>query len=130
MSGQKAVSRPLSDDVPTDLDIGSLLFFHYPGCWNHVLADHALSFRVLPIGPGLTQVTTKWLVHKDAVEGVDYDLKTMTEVWTATNDQDRRIVEENQIGVSSPAYRPGPYCALHESGVIQFLDWYAGAAAG
>ncbi len=130
MSGQKAVSRPLSDDVPTDLDIGALLFFHYPGCWNHVLADHALSFRVLPICPGLTQVTTKWLVHKDAVEGVDYDLGTLTEVWTATNDQDRRIVEENQIGVSSPAYRPGPYCQLHESGVIQFLDWYAGAALG
>ena len=128
MSGRRALQRPLSDDVPDDLDIGSLLFFHYPGSWNHVLSDHALSFRVLPVAPGLTQVTTKWLVHKDAVEGVDYDLNELTQVWIATNDQDRRIVEENQIGVASPAYRPGPYSAIHESGVIQFLDWYEGAA--
>ena len=45
----------------------------------------------------------------------------------ATNDQDRRIVEENQVGVSSPAFEPGPYNRLHEGGVIQFVDWYAGA---
>jgi Rieske 2Fe-2S family protein len=83
---------------------------------------------VLPAGPGLTQVTTKWLVHRDAVEGVDYDIEEMTKVWTATNSQDQRIVEENQLGVSSPAFRPGPYSELHESGVLQFLDWYAGAA--
>jgi len=129
MSGKPAVRRPLSDDVPIDLDIGSLLFFHYPGCWNHILHDHALSFRVLPAGPGLTQVTTKWLVHRDAVEGVDYDIDEMTAVWTATNSQDQRIVEENQLGVSSPVFKPGPYSELHEGGVLQFLDWYSGAVA-
>jgi Rieske 2Fe-2S family protein len=129
MSGKPAVRRPLSDEVPPDLYIGALLFFHYPGCWNHVLADHALSFRVLPAGPGLTQVTTKWLVHRDAVEGVDYDLEDLTKVWIATNSQDQRIVEENQFGVSSPVFRPGPYSELHEGGVMQFLDWYGGAVA-
>ncbi len=129
LSGGPAVRRPLSDHVPTDLYIGALLFFHYPGCWNHILADHALSFRVLPAGPGLTQVTTKWLVHRDAVEGVDYDLEELTRVWIATNSQDQRIVEENQLGVSSPAFRPGPYSPVHEGGLLQFLDWYAGAAA-
>ena len=70
-------------------------------------------------------MTTKWLVHKDAVEGVDYDLDELTHVWTETNDQDRRIVEENAFGIRSPAYEPGPYSELHEGGVIQFVDWYA-----
>ena len=102
-----------------------MLLFHYPTTWNHVLGDHAISFRVLPIGPMETQLTTKWLVHRDAVEGVDYDLKTLTEVWLATNDQDRRIVEENQVGIRSPAYEPGPYSPVHEGGVSQFVDWYA-----
>ena len=126
LKGEPAVLRPLSDAIPAELDIGALLFFHYPGAWNHIMADHALSFRVLPVAPGVTQVTTKWLVHKEAVEGVDYDLDELTRVWIATNDQDRRIVEENQIGVSSPAYQPGPYSALHVGGVMQFLDWYQG----
>ncbi len=72
-------------------------------------------------------MTTKWLVHEDAVEGVDYDLDELTEVWLATNDQDRRVVEENQRGILSPAYEPGPYSVEHESGVMQFVDWYLGA---
>jgi Rieske 2Fe-2S family protein len=83
----------------------------------------------LPIGRNETAVTTKWLVHKDAVEGVDYDLDTLTHVWTQTNDQDRRIVEENALGIRSPAYAPGPYSSLNEGGVIQFVDWYARAIA-
>jgi Rieske 2Fe-2S family protein len=123
MDGTAAVSRPLSDRV-TEKNTGTLLLFHYPSTWNHVLADHAITFRMLPISPSETLLTTKWLVHKDAVEGVDYDLKKMTEVWLATNDADRRICQENQIGVASPAYDPAPYSAIHEGGVTQFVNWY------
>ncbi len=126
MSGQAAVRRPLSDDVTED-KIGTLLLFHYPTTWNHILGDHALSFRVLPLGPTETQVTTKWIVHKDAVEGVDYTIEELTKVWANTNDQDRRIVEENQRGVNSPAFEPGPYSPVHEPSVMQFIDWYEGA---
>lgn len=122
LDGKPAVARNLAD-FPSQ-DLGSMLLFHFPNTWNHLLADHALSFRVLPISPTQTQVTTKWLVHKDAVEGIDYDLKRMTEVWLATNDQDRKIVEDNQKGILSPAYEPGPYSPLHEGGVIQFIKWY------
>jgi Rieske 2Fe-2S family protein len=123
MDGRSAVTKPLSNAV-TASTIGSMLLFHYPSTWNHVLVDHAVTFRVLPLSPTETQLTTKWLVHKDAVEGVDYDLKRLTEVWIATNDQDRSIVEGNQLGISSPAYEPGPYCPDHEAGVMQFVDWY------
>ncbi len=123
MSGNAAVRRPLADSV-TEKDIGTLLLFHYPTTWNHVMADHAISFRVLPLGPMQTQVTTKWLVHRDAKEGEDYDLEEMTKVWLATNDEDRRVCQENQIGVASPAYEPAPYSAVHEGGAAQFVDWY------
>src|SRR6202048_592028 len=80
MSGQAAVRRPLADSV-TEPDIGTLLMFHFPTSWNHVLADQAISFRVLPISPTQTQLTTKWLVHRDAVEGVDYDVNELTRGW-------------------------------------------------
>jgi Rieske 2Fe-2S family protein len=123
MDGKAAVSRPLTDSV-TEPDIGTLLLFHFPTTWNHVMADHATTFRLLPLTPTTTQLTTKWLVHKDAVEGVDYDLKRLTEVWIATNDEDRRVCQENQIGVNSPAYDPAPYSPVHEDGVTQFVDWY------
>ena len=123
LSGRAAVARALSDSV-TEPRIGSLLLFHYPSIWNHVLGDHAVSFQVLPIGPMQTQVRTKWLVHKEAVEGKDYTVEDLSHVWLATNREDQRVVEENQIGIRSPAYEPGPYAPAQEDGVTQFVDWY------
>ncbi|MEM9221201.1 MAG: aromatic ring-hydroxylating dioxygenase subunit alpha [Pseudomonadota bacterium] len=104
---------------------GALLKFKYPGTWDHFLSDHSVVFRVTPKSPMETEVTTKWLVHKDAVEGVDYDLKRLNEVWVNTNDEDREVVENNQRGILSPAYEPGPYSPIHEGGNSQFVDWYA-----
>lgn len=104
---------------------GTLLKYHYPSTWNHFLPDHAVVFRVTPLTATTTEVTTKWLVHKDAVESRDYDTKRLSEVWNATNDEDRRVVEDNQQGILSPAYVPGPYSSIHETGVIQFVEWYA-----
>lgn len=131
MDGKAAA--PMIPGMPF-ANAGSLLFFHYPNTWNHFLSDHVLNFRVLPISATETEVTTTWLVHRDAVEGRDYDLNRLTEVWLATNDEDRRVVEENQAGINSPAYEPGPYSEKQESGVRQFIDWYVrrltGALAG
>jgi Rieske 2Fe-2S family protein len=123
MDGKPAVRRPLSDAV-TDSNVGALLLYHFPSTWNHVLGDHAVSFRVLPLSPVETQLTTKWLVHKDAVEGVDYDVGKLTEVWLATNNEDRRVCQENQLGVNSPIYEAAPYSPVHEVGVMQFVSWY------
>jgi glycine betaine catabolism A len=126
MSGDPAVSKRLGVAPETD-NCGDVLLYHYPSTWNHVTADHALSFRCLPLSATETALTTKWLVPKDAVEGQDYDLKTLTEVWTATNAQDQALVERNAAGIRSPAYEPGPYSPVHETGVIQFVDWYCGS---
>ncbi|MEE4138525.1 aromatic ring-hydroxylating dioxygenase subunit alpha [Pseudomonas viridiflava] len=122
MDGKPAVNGRL--DNSGEADIGALLYFNYPSTWNHFLGDHALSFRVLPLGPNETLVTTKWIVKKTAQEGVDYDLARLTKVWLATNDQDRTLVEGAQVGVNSPAYEPGPFSSKAENGVCQFDDWY------
>lgn len=108
----------------TDRELGSVRMLSLPNSWNHLQSDHALAFRVLPVGPQETLVTTKWLVHKDAVEGKDYDLEKMTRVWIATNDQDRKLAEDNQAGINSKAYQPGPYSERIEFGVRNFIDWY------
>ena len=128
MSTKAAVARRMGS-IPWN-DAGSLMYYHFPSSWTHFLPDHAIVFRVMPVGPMRTQVTTNWLVHKDAVEGVDYDVQKLTEVWLATNDEDRRVVEENQKGILSPAYEPGPYSPSQEEGVIHFTDWYCNTIAG
>jgi Rieske 2Fe-2S family protein len=55
---------------------------------------------------------------------VDYDPANLLAVWQATNRQDAGLVEITQAGVSSPAYRPGPYSPHTEGLVEEFTAWY------
>jgi Rieske 2Fe-2S family protein len=105
-------------------DIGSLRWAIEPHAFCHAYGDHVFMFCAYPTGPNETLVVAKWLVHKDAVEGVDYDIEHLKALWTITNLQDRDLVENNQRGVNSPGYRPGPYSQDAEILVVEFVDWY------
>jgi Rieske 2Fe-2S family protein len=111
-------------------DIGSLRWSVEPHAFAHATADQVLLFYAMPTASNETVVTAKWLVHKDAVEGVDYDVAHLTDLWTRTNLQDRDLVENNQLGVNSPGYRPGPYSPDAEALAIRFVDWYCAQAWG
>lgn len=106
-------------------ELGSMRILHLPNSWSHMQSDHFIVFRVLPISAQESIVTTKWFVHKDAVEGVDYDPENLRKVWDATNEQDKVLGERNQLGINSIGYRPGPYSETFEFGVINFLEWYS-----
>ena len=59
-------------------------------------------------------------MHEDAVEGVDYDLKKLTEVWVATTAQDAEFVANTHSGTQDPAYIPGPFSRFTEAYPDQF----------
>ncbi len=90
------------------------------------MSDHVVTIAAIPLAPQKTLLRTKWLVHKDAVEGLDYDLENLIGVWSATNRQDSELVGRSQAGVRSPAYEPGPYSPYTEGLVEKFCDWYLG----
>jgi len=125
-SGRPAVAKTLGR--VGDGDVGALRWAVQPNCFNYAFGDYAFFFQALPTGPQETTVTAKWVVSTDAVEGVDYDLGRLTEVWVATNDQDKWLAENNQRGVNSVAYVPGPYSGIAESKVVRFADWYCAAS--
>lgn len=125
MDGEPAIKNNKTlGRIPPSVNIGNVAFYNYPSTWNHLQADYAISFRVTPISHNETEVLTTWLVPDDAIEDIDYDLKKLTEVWIATNEQDQMLVEKVQKGVSSTAYIPGPFNQKHEMGVIEFNEWY------
>ncbi|SPB13724.1 (Fe-S)-binding protein [Caballeronia novacaledonica] len=93
--------------------------------WTHVMSDHAVVSYIIPLAPDKTLVRSKWLVHADAVEGVDYQIQDLTEVWVATNAQDKHLVEITHEGTQDPAYRPAVFSPFTESYVEQFSRWYA-----
>ena len=92
------------------------------------LREKLAMFSAMPTGPQESIVTAKWLVHKDAVEGRDYDLERLIALWNTTNFQDRDLVENNQRGLNSPGYQPGPYSPDAESLCMRFVDWYCASA--
>lgn len=108
----------------TDAKLGGLSFWTQPNSWHHFMSDHIVTFSVIPLDADNTLLRTKWLVHKDAVEGIDYDLEKLTEVWVATNAQDGDLVALAHAGAKSPAYEPGPYSPHTEGLVDQFCNWY------
>ena len=126
IDGRPAVKRPMCEIG--DGDIGSLRWAMEPNSFAHATADHLFMFSAMPVGPRETIVTSKWLVHADAVEGVDYEVADLIGMWTQTNLQDRALVENNQLGVDSLGYRPGPYSPDAEALTVGFTDWYCGKA--
>jgi Rieske 2Fe-2S family protein len=118
----RAASKRLLGNFPTPR-LGVLSLHTQPNSWNHFLADHAVVFNLFPLTPTTTLLRTKWLVHKEASEGKDYDLENLTAVWKKTNDQDATFVGWNQSGVRNPAYEPGPY-SPNENQVEKFVNWY------
>jgi glycine betaine catabolism A len=108
----------------TDPDVGTLRMRTMPNFWNHSSCDHAVTTRLLPAGPRRTRARVLWLVDQDAVEGRDYMLDALLPFWQLTSEQDWKICENQQRGVESSAYRPGPYSPDKEYNVDRFVQWY------
>jgi Rieske 2Fe-2S family protein len=113
----------------TDPRLGGLSVWTQPNSWHHFMSDHIVSFSAIPLDPGRTLVRTKWLVHKDAVEGEDYDLANLTAVWEATNRQDAQLVGFAQAGARATGYQQGPYSTYTEGLVEKFTAWYVARLA-
>jgi phenylpropionate dioxygenase-like ring-hydroxylating dioxygenase large terminal subunit len=104
------------DGNSTYFDIGPLSdFLAYP--------DHGVVYRFIPKSAEHTEMEVIWLVHADAVEGLDYDVERLTWLWKTTSAEDKKIVEMNQAGVNSRYFEPGPY-SLQETYAGRFVDWY------
>ena len=108
--------------------VGSMRLAIDPHCFLHATSDHVFMFSAVPVSPTETLVTGKWYVHADAVEGEDYTVEGLSELWTRTNLQDKELAENNQLGVNSPGYLPGPYSRDAEMLALRFTDWYCNTA--
>ena len=86
-------------------------------------ADHAVLYAFAPRGVQATDMEITWLVRADAVAGRDYDAAELTWLWRVTTEADKKIINDNQAGVNSRFYAPGPLADMEEF-TGDFLDWY------
>ena len=108
-------------------ETSSLSVWTQPNSWHHFCCDHVVTFSLTPIAADKTLLRTSWLVHEDAVEGVDYDADNLAALWRATNTQDGHFSMINHQGISNDGYAQGPY-AVEEKLVEDFKDFYVDRA--
>jgi len=77
----------------------------------------------MPKTPSTCAMEVIWLVRGDAREGTDYDTDRLTWLWRVTTEADKRITEDNQAGVNSRYYVPGPYAPM-EANAKRYIAWY------
>lgn len=118
--------RPSSPSMPAAANLSetsaSLMF--NPMSWMSTVSDYAVLYRYAPVSPTETDYEVTWLVNVEAREDIDYDLDRLVALWDVTTREDKTIVVNNQVGVGSRAYKPGPY-SLAETRVGDFIRWYA-----
>ncbi len=106
----------------TEHDASTLSIWLNPNAWIHYTSDHIATNWVIPLDAGRCVLATTWLVHEDAVEGVDYDIDHLAEVWRVTNAEDVGLCRSMTAGSRSRHYRPGPF-GEDERWCVQFCDW-------
>ncbi len=114
---------PLMGDY-TDPEVGTLRVRTLPNFWVHASCDHSVAVRLTPNGLTHTSIRMIWLVDGKAEEGRDYDLEKLLPFWLLTAEQDWAICANQQRGVNSHAYTPGPLSTYKEYNLDRFLRWY------
>jgi len=86
--------------------------------------DHVVVHAMNPISVNEVEWTTRWYVHTAAQEDIDYVPERVTEVWRATNAEDKELCERNYKGVLSRRFVPGPLNPRAEGAIRPVLDAY------
>ena len=100
----------------SDFNIGPVTFLL-------AYCDHVVVYVFTPTEHTACQCDVYWMVHGNAIEGTDYDLDELTWLWDVTTKADERIVINNQKGINSRKYQPGPFTEK-ESSEKKFIRWY------
>jgi phenylpropionate dioxygenase-like ring-hydroxylating dioxygenase large terminal subunit len=111
-----------------DYDGGVTSTHFAPSSFFIAYPDHGVIYRFIPLTASTSAMELIWLVKGDAREGVDYDLQALCWLWRVTSEADKQITEDNQKGVNSIFYQPGPYAPV-EPNAIRWIEWYLGEVA-
>jgi Rieske 2Fe-2S family protein len=115
------MGRASYDGICIFAELGFLsAFLAYP--------DYGVIYRFLPKTVLETDMEVLWIVNAAAEEHRDYDPDALSWLWDITSQADKKIIERNQQGVHSRAYRPGPFSSM-EPATQMFVERYLAEVA-
>ncbi len=84
--------------------------------------DFMVTFTFWPRAHNRTAIVCEWHFHPQTIAGQGFDPAPAVDFWDLTNRQDWQVCEMAQEGISSRAYRQGPYSNREEL-LYQFDRW-------
>lgn len=103
------------DGGASDISVGPFSFFL-------AYSDHIVSYVFKPVSVDECICEVFWWVNADAQEGTDYKKEELVWLWHVTTKADEEIIINNQAGVNSRYYEPGPYSKM-EHWTRRSTDW-------
>lgn len=103
-----ACTRPI---VKADGSGQQRVFYYsiFPNILLSTHPDYVMIHQLWPKAQDRTQILCDWFFHPDAFKEPGFDPNDAIDFWDLTNRQDWKVCELSQAGISSRAYRPGPY---------------------
>ena len=80
-------------------------------------------YRFIPKTAQTCEMKLIWLVHREALEGQDYDLEKLTGLWKVTTEKDQKIIEHASRSVRLHYFVRGPI-APTEHNELRYIGWY------
>ena len=122
MDGKRVVAKPLGTAQDDGFTTGFIVLPLF--CGPVLFVDHAVELEITPLDVGRAQMISEWYVHEDAVEGVDYDVNKLIEIFHITNREDLALAKRNYQGIESARFTPGPLNSKRERTIIDVHKMY------
>jgi Rieske 2Fe-2S family protein len=84
-------------------------FAIYPNLLLSLHPDYMMTHTLWPRAHDRTEIVCEWHFHPAELARPGVQVDDAVEFWDLTNREDWWIAEQSQAGISSRAYRPGPY---------------------
>lgn len=101
--------RPPLPNLPVEDHKRVYYYSIFPNLLLSLHPDYVMAHRLIPRRPDATTIICEWYFDPDVMAAPDFDPSDAVEFWDRTNRQDWHVCELSQQGISSRAYRPGPY---------------------
>lgn len=92
----------------------------FPNMLLSLHPDYVMVHTLWPVSADRTRIVCEWLFDPAVMARPDFDPSDAVEFWDLTNRQDWHVSELTQLGVTSRAYRPGPYA--QQEGLLAAFD--------
>jgi Rieske 2Fe-2S family protein len=81
----------------------------YPNLLMSLHPDYVMTHTLWPRAVNRTDIVCEWHFHPSEMSKASFEADDVVSFWDLTNREDWGISELSQAGISSRAYKPGPY---------------------